>query len=1120
MAEYSSQKLKSAVKYDFKTYKTSEETNRNQNYDDSTYDNSIYETNNSSSSENKNVSTRRSSDSPAKTELQHTNSEKKSYQEMPDYEDTEFIKTLDKEIKDLEKKIDKLNDNDSEKEALENDLLEKKNLKKSFINYFKSVYYEDLKNVDNYKFNTTHYINTVEAQSIVEVYHHIFAGTVKETEVATEREVYTTYDYTDKKYMYDFNEIYADINGAWNQPHEKMHDKDTGEAYNWIPSEGWDMAEQAFSKNFTLMEAILMVKKTDKNIALINDMTLYSNVLDDFDHHDLIDFVSKSDFMTQNEKDNFLYLYRTQGADEASKYADYLEEELNNRKGLYDAEEFLRNLDLESPTAVDHLQTHFKGLEDGIESFFEGIHNAVGGMDGKMSADQYEAMYISYYLSESGYDNLLDDNYSISSSIGNLIPSMVASVVVSLAATPAAGTKVGALLMGVSAGGNAAESAYQQGYSYNESLWYGALNGTSETVLGYYLGKIPGLSKVDDFAKLPGFKGYFSKMLGEGVEESLQAIIDPYLRSYILGEDLNIDWDEVLKQGVYGMVIAGYLNGGQVIFNGKEMSVEEYIKQAQAKGELTDITPEMLEELNNLINNGSSDIKTDTTNVNTNDRTTSGLTIGDGKYIDLYNVFSNVKVNNYKTKLNNNNYKGKELNTSDFELETDNRGINTNYKAEELKVSDFEFETNDRGINTTGNSIPLKDYSNYTKDERGLLFIIENHNKKYGLGDAEYRLSLFVDPNSQYYGDYSLISSANGANTMFRQYSVEEIRHTLKNLFYDGSTTNISGFFRSVGDPKKYTFGVDQGGIDSLYNYYDENGNKYSKYGVKKILEHCQKTGDAMPQIRKVANAEYGKLRKKLVDQGFSQKNASVILESVDDAGACSYAQACNEIFASFIGKEAEFEQKFGYPMYKIENGNKVLNSNELLLDLYVYTNTVANGGAFILNDKSLNPYMLDNRKDFAGRDMLKTKKYQQYLSHGSRNGPWKDSTLYSFLNSKGIRYEAHAIAYSLGYASTYDDVQMQQIVDSAKQAINNGEVLSLDIWDSRGVVGNISLNSTNPNSYNSDSTSRYKGGGHSVFITDIGLDCFYVSSYGREYSIKFKDLQNGWFTIYRVKIN
>ena len=60
-----------------------------------------------------------------------------------------------------------------------------------------------------------------------------------------------------------------------------------------------------------------------------------------------------------------------------------------------------------------------------------------------------------------------------------------------------------------------------------------------------------------------------------------------------------------------------------------------------------------------------------------------------------------------------------------------------------------------------------------------------------------------------------------------------------------------------------------------------------------------------------------------------------------------------NEIVFSYNGNEELFEETFGYPMYTTIDGKKVLNSSELLLDMYTYINSDLNGGTLFNIDSN-----------------------------------------------------------------------------------------------------------------------------------------------------------------------
>ena len=402
--------------------------------------------------------------------------------------------------------------------------------------------------------------------------------------------------------------------------------------------------------------------------------------------------------------------------------------------------------------------------------------------------------------------------------------------------------------------------------------------------------------------------------------------------------------------------------------------------------------------------------------------------------------------------------------------------------------------------------------------EDNVLEIIKRHDAKYGDGSALNQLVAYIDPQNPQYGNPNLISSANDARDILQLYTPEQINHALNNL----SSNTRTGYFSRYGSSANANFGVDQGGIASLCEY-KYNDQIYTYDQAMYIYNDALNNGKPLPHFEKKGNAEYFYLKEKLMAQGLSSKDASIVMSTVDDAGACSYAATANEIFASFQGKEFEFEQKFGFPMYKTENGKVVLNSNELLLDMYVHCNSLDNGGGFILPDGSLNPNLsLNNRHDVFGRQMLDAQN-QTYMS--TLQGGKNNYSISSYLNSKGVTYDSKWM-YSNPNGVVIDDSTFNSWVNQISNEMNSGKAISLGIYqfpDANGnIMGNtINMNSTNPNLYNSVSTQSWKeGGGHAIFVTDIGSDCFYVSSWGREYSIPFDDLKNGGiFNVYSSNI-
>ncbi|MBQ9071727.1 MAG: hypothetical protein IJY25_01030 [Bacilli bacterium] len=770
-------------------------------------------------------------------------------------------------------------------------------------------------------------------------------------------------------------------------------------------------------------------------------------------------------YMTEEERNIASYLCNTKGILSVNKYLDFKQEEINARKGWILAEEFLLNLNFSNETefmdAVDSIIS--EGLSDGATNFVNGINNTMGGVDGVISAQDYKVMYIAALLGEedlSNFPNLSEEGktiitklrkmlsddirtgmYEISSAVGNMMPAIFVSTAISLATTPAVGANVGRTLMAVSSAGNAAESLYQQGYEYTQSIIYGLLCGASEGFLGQF-GGIPGLSKL---SQLKGISGFLVNILKEGGEEATQELLQSVFKSLATGEKISIDIETIEKAGIYGMIIAGMMNGGSIVINGVSIIVNnlsnetiEIIRVAEKNGYPVDYTKVMNPEYINFLKNNS--VKS----------------------------------------LSHNNFK-------------------------------------------------------YNTVEENILEIIQRQTIEYVPGDAMKKLRLFIDPNSEYYGDYSIISNSNLARDILSMYTVDQIRIGLNNL----SNNNLPSLF---GNSSTNDYGVDQGGIEYLcrykYNgptytiqiegkkYTLHNGEEYTYRLSTMIYNEAKKQGKVLPEFTKTAySQEYVYLKDKLISQGFSNRDASVIMSSLNDAGACSYAATANEIFVAFIGKETEFEQKFGYPMYKIENGCKVLNSNELLLDLYIYCNHTVNGGKFILGNNTLNPYFISSeRTDITGNALLVAEE-QEYMS-GLYSG--KNTTAISkFLNSKGVNYNSKCL-FSNKTGDNVSDSDFAEMLIDINSQINSGKSVSMDIYQIRDKNGKIACGntinmiSTNLSVYNSTSTATWsEGGGHSVFITGIGSGYFYVSSWGQEYAIPFKDLQNGGlFNVYCADIN
>lgn len=331
----------------------------------------------------------------------------------------------------------------------------------------------------------------------------------------------------------------------------------------------WSKVESAFSKNVTNLDIALSLKTKESNAA---------NIF--YQSETVTDFVSRIEYMQDSEIEEAYTIYTNQGLDKFKEYLDSKNAEINQREGLINALNFLSTIDLEDPKYQDYIKTHFKGLEDGLEQFGHGMEvflSPSNSLSKDITADQYEAMFIATILAQSnsnvdlgvlGEFNALEKVYNLSMAEGNMLPSMLAGTLGSVFGLEG----LGAFTMFCSVTGTSAESAYQQGYDLYSSWFYGALSGASEAGLEYLLGGIPGVSKIAD-------KSFLTRIFSEGVEESLQEILDPYLKYMATGEKPEINWENVLEAGIDGMILAAYLNGGEVVINSGVTITSEFLQK-------------------------------------------------------------------------------------------------------------------------------------------------------------------------------------------------------------------------------------------------------------------------------------------------------------------------------------------------------------------------------------------------------------------------------------------------------------------------------------------------------------------------------------------------------------
>ena len=289
-----------------------------------------------------------------------------------------------------------------------------------------------------------------------------------------------------------------------------------------------------------------------------------------------------NNFTTDNAVQSYVYAKNKYGIDEGIKFFDYFNDLGAQIIGYTAADEKIKDI----MTAYDNNKERYGSIISEISRFKdvsgEALYNGLEGWvqhmddffqaDGRRSAYDYESQGLIQNLASNEFEGTVYQSvFEIGSSIGNMLPS-IATTAIAGAMTGGLGWGAGAIkalqfattfgTMGLSAAGATKEQAMQNGMDATTATVYGLMSGLSETALESVLGSLPGIGQMGDyFEKFGGATAFFGKMFSEGLEESVQEVVDAALNTLFTGEKFTVDPEAVLKSGIYGAITSGIMSG-------------------------------------------------------------------------------------------------------------------------------------------------------------------------------------------------------------------------------------------------------------------------------------------------------------------------------------------------------------------------------------------------------------------------------------------------------------------------------------------------------------------------------------------------------------------------------
>ena len=192
-------------------------------------------------------------------------------------------------------------------------------------------------------------------------------------------------------------------------------------------------------------------------------------------------------WMTDVEADTYNYLLAKEGERPAQAYLDYLEDELNRRRGVEQAEA-VRGID--GPIRRT-LMTGAYSVTAGLEQGLGGIAQGLTREQLPLPASQYGSAAIREDLADSSVGRAA---YDLTTTAANMLPMMGVSALTAGLGAPAAAAQIaGNATMALSVGGNAYRDALAEGYTEEQARDYSIVSGLSEAGLQYLLGGVSAL---------------------------------------------------------------------------------------------------------------------------------------------------------------------------------------------------------------------------------------------------------------------------------------------------------------------------------------------------------------------------------------------------------------------------------------------------------------------------------------------------------------------------------------------------------------------------------------------------------------------------------------------------
>lgn len=334
--------------------------------------------------------------------------------------------------------------------------------------------------------------------------------------------------------------------------------------------------------------------------------------------------------------------------------------------------------------------------------------------------------------------------------------------------------------------GQSLQDAYNNGANEEQATKYAIGSTAKEIATEWITGGIPGLNGTGGLDKpveklidkttgklkneygkaiAKSLMDYGYKFVGEGLEEGLSDIIDPYLKNATYSKDEKVNWEDVLNSFIVGGITGGILEAPNAVAEFNNNMLDAYKNNQNAKNSAVDIDSNQSKENNTILQNEIENTASDT---NLNQNTTSQqneikptLPIANNNLVNENNIQSQNNIegnplieNNNPVSLPLDNNTVEKLNNFNKQYEKFDYVASDNNKVDNFRKSANQFMNNsnesksfaqvvEKVINDKGYNITLD--NSIGDNVNGRININEN-------GEVDIR----INPNSERAGEFIL----------------------------------------------------------------------------------------------------------------------------------------------------------------------------------------------------------------------------------------------------------------------------------------------------------------------------------------------------------------------------